>query len=158
MAKATVTISDLTNNLVPQGEEVAVIIRSHPMLEEPVQIDAAVAEIKPVVQDTSEYVILEVIKDGNAKQAVVELTEFNALFRGDAYAVLQQAKPVKVNRVGSGKRSTSGELAEIRKWAAEHGIECAPKGRIAQTVVDQYKAAQAALSRLIRARPVIILR
>ena len=38
--------------------------------------------------------------------------------------------------------STSGlDLAAIRAWAAENGIEVAARGRIAQSIVEQYKAA-----------------
>lgn len=33
--------------------------------------------------------------------------------------------------------------ADIRAWAAEHGIEVSPRGRISNAVRDQYTAAQA---------------
>lgn len=44
----------------------------------------------------------------------------------------------------SGKRTSGksvGELAKIRQWAQTTGIEVASRGRIPQSVVDQYRAA-----------------
>lgn len=40
-----------------------------------------------------------------------------------------------------GSRSNSADLQKIRDWAAENGVEVSARGRIAQSVVDQYNAA-----------------
>jgi hypothetical protein len=40
------------------------------------------------------------------------------------------------------RRSAVGDLADIRAWAQAHGISVASRGRIAQSVVDQYRAAE----------------
>jgi hypothetical protein len=44
---------------------------------------------------------------------------------------------------GRGSRSRPGghEMAAVRAWAAERGIEVAPRGRIASNVKAQYEAA-----------------
>lgn len=42
---------------------------------------------------------------------------------------------------GTATKSNSAELQKIRDWAAKNGIEVSSRGRIAQTVVDQYNAA-----------------
>lgn len=52
----------------------------------------------------------------------------------------------KVGRASSGSssggsRSNAAELQKIREWAASQGIEVSARGRIAQSVVDQYNAA-----------------
>jgi hypothetical protein len=53
------------------------------------------------------------------------------------------------SRSGSGRRSTrprstpagSGvDLAAVRAWAAEQGIEVSARGRVAQSVIDAYQA------------------
>jgi len=45
-----------------------------------------------------------------------------------------------------------GESARIREWAAGVGIQVHPQGRIAQDVIDRYRAAQAAPTKPTRAR------
>jgi len=45
------------------------------------------------------------------------------------------------SRRSSGSKSNSAELQKIREWAAENGIEVSARGRIAQSVIDQYNAA-----------------
>jgi hypothetical protein len=30
----------------------------------------------------------------------------------------------------------------VRKWAADNGVDCSPKGRVKQEIVDRYLAAQ----------------
>lgn len=145
MAQKMMVLSDLTNGLVPDGEAVTVIVRSHPMLEEPVMLDAAASEVKPVLQDGNEYVVLEVLKDGTSKQAVVELTEFNALFRDDPYAVLQGARRVKTTSPTKGARRSKEELDEIRTWAKANGWpDIKDRGRIPAEVEDAYNAANPA--------------
>lgn len=44
-------------------------------------------------------------------------------------------------RRSGGSKSNSAELQKIREWAAKNGIEVSARGRIAQSVVDQYNAA-----------------
>lgn len=46
------------------------------------------------------------------------------------------------SRRGKSSRSTSGsrDLAEIREWAREQGIEVSDRGRVASIVIEQYDA------------------
>lgn len=39
------------------------------------------------------------------------------------------------------KRSSHHDLNAVREWAAKNGYEVAPRGRVAQTVLDAYDAA-----------------
>lgn len=142
--KQTVTLSDVTHQIVPDGEEVQIIVKHHPSLQEVVQLDAGAAEVKPLLADEGEYVVLEVRKGDQAKHVVVELMTFNGIFKDDPYQALANARPVKVARAGNGTRTNTGELAKIREWATANGYEVAPKGRVKQDIVDAYHAAQAA--------------
>jgi Transcription factor WhiB/Lsr2 len=46
---------------------------------------------------------------------------------------------------GGGARPDTDEMRAIRKWAAANGHQVAPKGLIARTVIDAYRAAQQAV-------------
>lgn len=49
----------------------------------------------------------------------------------------------EARRTGRPSRARSGvELAAVRAWAAEQGIEVSARGRIAQSVIEAYQAAQ----------------
>lgn len=144
MSKATVVISDISGTLVPDGQAVTVIVRSHPTIQQQVQIDAGAAEVKPLLDNAGEYVVLDITVDGETTQVVVDMHEFHALFKGDAYTVLANATPVKTPKVTGTRGNNSAELAKIREWAAAQGIEVSAKGRIKQEVVDAYHASQAA--------------
>ena len=39
------------------------------------------------------------------------------------------------------KRRSEPKAADVRAWAAEHGIEVPATGKVAQDVIEQYKAA-----------------
>lgn len=48
--------------------------------------------------------------------------------------------------LGKGPKSSSGDAAKVREWAAANGHEVGARGRIPQPVVDAYQAAQASTS------------
>ncbi|WJN63380.1 Lsr2-like DNA bridging protein [Streptomyces phage phiScoe55] len=41
-----------------------------------------------------------------------------------------------------GRRKTKVDSATVRQWAAENDVEVSSTGRVAQSVIDQYEAAQ----------------
>jgi len=43
---------------------------------------------------------------------------------------------------GRGRRSSSVDLAAVRAWAAENGVQVSDRGRISASVLEQYQAAQ----------------
>lgn len=43
-------------------------------------------------------------------------------------------------RTSTSSRNDKGYLQSIRNWAATRGIQVSARGRIAQTVIDQYEA------------------
>lgn len=144
MPKKWITFSDLTGQMVAEGKEAKVVIKYHPMLSEPVEIEAGEEELKTLMADDSQYIIMDVTAAGETKQVITDLATFNALFADDPYAVLKDAKRVKTPKV-TGKRSTSSaELAEIRAWATANGHEVSSKGRIAAPILEAYEAAHPA--------------
>jgi hypothetical protein len=61
-------------------------------------------------------------------------------------------KPAKLGAAGSGRRTSqarptartsSGDVAALRAWAVDNGIEVSPRGRISGDVRAQYEAATA---------------
>lgn len=46
----------------------------------------------------------------------------------------------RATRRRAGAPKPSSEAATIRTWAAEHGIEVPPRGRIPKAVLEQYQA------------------
>jgi hypothetical protein len=40
------------------------------------------------------------------------------------------------------RRKAKADSATVRQWAAENGVEVSSTGRVAQSVIDQYEAAQ----------------
>lgn len=139
-----VTLSDLTASILDAEDVVKIVVRHHPSLQEPVELDAGEAEIKPLMAAESDYVLLDLVKADKTKQVVVDLPTFNTVFRDDPYRALMNARPVKVARASSGTRSNAGELAKIREWATANGYEVNAKGRIKQDIVDAYNAANPA--------------
>lgn len=145
MSKAEVTISDISNTLVPDGQAVTVIVRSHPTIEHQVQIDAGVTEVQSLLDNAGEYVVLDIIQDGETTQVVVELSEFNALFKDDAYTVLAAAQPVKTAKTTSATKRDPSKLQEIRDWCRANGWpNIKDKGRIVSEAQAAYDAAHPA--------------
>lgn len=145
MPRKMVAFSDLTGQMVPDDEEVTLIIKEFPGIDDlPVQLDASATEVKPLLSGGGEFVLAEVHRGDQVQNVVIELATFTAAFTVDPYQALKDAQRVKVTRHSNGTKSNAGELAAIREWAASQGIEVAPKGRIKQKVVDAYNAANAA--------------
>lgn len=48
----------------------------------------------------------------------------------------------RARRSSNGRRSSGVDLAAVRAWAAEQGIEVSSRGRVAQDVIDAYTASK----------------
>lgn len=146
MATRQVVISDISGTLVPDGDEVKVVVTKFPNLDTPVSLDAAEVELKGLGDDDELYVVLEVHRADEVEERVVTYQQFTSLFKSgtDVATVIANAAPVKTARAssanGAAKRSKE-ELDEIRAWAKQNGHKVADKGRIAQEVVDAYSIA-----------------
>lgn len=143
MPRREVVFSDLSDQMVPEGKEVTITVRQHPTFTDVVQVLAGEDEIKELLADDSQYVVLDIATKEDVKQVVVDLPTFNGLFKGDAYAILKDAPRVSTASSSSiGPKRSKEELDKIRMWARANGHEVAEKGRIKQDIVDAYEAAQ----------------
>lgn len=77
MAYKSVRVSDLSGTEASEDDFVTLVVRRHPKLEEPVQIDVLPEEIKGL-KSAGDLVVLEV-RNGETTQVVVTLQEFNKL-------------------------------------------------------------------------------
>jgi hypothetical protein len=77
LAFKSVRVSDISGTEGSDEDFVTVIVRRHPELDEPVQFDALPDEIKGI-KSAGDLVVLE-IKNGETRQVVVTLAEFNKL-------------------------------------------------------------------------------
>lgn len=82
--------------------------------------------------DGTEYVID--LAEQNAEELRGLLTRFVEAGRRTG------GKAVKAPSVGSKAAALGGDTKAIRKWAAENGIAVNSRGRISDTVVQQYLA------------------
>jgi len=86
----------------------------------------------------------------DGKDYEIDLSKSNgAKLRKALEPYIKVSRQVKVTRTragGRGKRSTTSArsglpLADIRAWAEANNIAVAPRGRIAQSVIEKYTAA-----------------
>lgn len=90
--------------------------------------------VSDLIADLRQIVAAEKAEDERRKEAAAEVERLSR--------ELAKAKA----RLRGGKSTTltiasSVSAADIRKWAAENGVECPPMGRIPGTVREQYEAA-----------------
>lgn len=50
------------------------------------------------------------------------------------------ASATKVSRRSPRRKNATPDLTKVRQWAKEQGIDVAPRGRVAQSVIDQYQS------------------
>ncbi len=81
--------------------------------------------------------------DGSSYE--IDLSNENAKeLRDTLRRYIKAGRPVAAGRRSSGaaNKSNKDELNAIREWAAANGIEVSPRGRIAQSIQDQYHASK----------------
>lgn len=114
---------------------------------------SAKEKVKEMAQKTEVLVTLVDDLTGDEFQEG-EGETFNFAFDGEKYELDLNAKNakafrtavgkyVKAARVVTGRRSTGpSEAAQVREWAKGAGVEVNAKGRIPESVLEQYRAAQ----------------
>jgi hypothetical protein len=105
MAYRSVRVSDLTGKEDSDDKFVSLIVRRHPNLKEPVQLDVLPEEISSL-KSAGDLVVLEV-KNGETTQVVVTLNEFKKL-APDIDAILAKADSLRGRRKGF-RPNQSGE-------------------------------------------------
>jgi hypothetical protein len=163
MARKRIEIvsSDLTGKEINKPEEVAEIrVLSHPLLSDPVRLDAYVLEVANLENSRRDLVTIElVLPNTPPEQLVLDREAFDALFTADVEEVLSAAEsyqepgssdaPRRRARNGDGSAksfsatpSISREQREaIRTWANANGFTVGDRGRIAANIAQAFEAA-----------------
>ena len=163
MARKRVEIvsSDLTGKEISKPEEVAEVrVLSHPLLTNPVRLDAYVLEVAGLENSKRDLVTIELaLPNTPPEQLVLDRETFDALFTEDVEEVLSSAEsyekpgsPATEKRRGrSGEGSAKAFSATpsigreqreaIRTWANANGFTVGDRGRIAANIIQAFEAA-----------------
>ena len=163
MARKRIEIvsSDLTGKEISKPEEVAEVrVLSHPLLSNPVRLDAYVLEVANLENSRRDLVTIELaLPNTPPEQLVLDRETFDALFTSDVEEVLSAAEayeepgssasPQRRGRSGDGSPkafsatpSISREQREsIRTWANANGFTVGDRGRIAANIIPEFEAA-----------------
>lgn len=151
MAQQMVRVSDVTRQIVTEGDQVEIIITQFPNLTDgPVALDASEKEVKAIGDGDDTYVAFDLVRaDGTSESRIVPFQQFAAIFPSgvDVAAVIASAtrlKAPKASSTAAPKKGNAEELQKIREWATANGHTVNGKGRIAASVVEAYEKAQAA--------------
>jgi hypothetical protein len=101
VAKKFMTVSDLTGDPIQDDSDViTIIVHDHPLIEHPVQLDADQAEVSELEGSSKDFAVIELLSDGGDKRQrlVLELDEFDKLFRTNVDDVLHNAEPHGLRR------------------------------------------------------------
>lgn len=101
MAKKMMVISDLTGEPIKNDNDaVTIVLWDHPLLEEPVQLDANKSEVTKLKGTGKDYAVVELLSDGGDKteRLVLELSEFEKLFKVEVDEALQGAEKYSYGR------------------------------------------------------------
>lgn len=101
MATKAVKVSNLTDDIIPDGRLVTIIVQRHPDLDDgPVEIEVDVSELKAIDKHALTAVVLEIQAPGEeARRVVLEAKNFDALAKVKSMPeVLAGADPAKTSR------------------------------------------------------------
>lgn len=105
MAIVTKLVSDLSGKEGNQADFVKVIVRQHPAVDSPRQLDALPNEVKSLKQ-ADELVVLEVANNGEKQKVVMTLAEFRKVCPDE---VVARAQGTRGRRVGFSPASRSSK-------------------------------------------------
>lgn len=163
MARKRIEIvsSDLTGKEISKPEEVAEVrVLSHPLLTNPVRLDAYVLEVAGLENSKRDLVTIELaLPNTPPEQLVLDRDVFDALFTADVEEVLSSAESYEEPGAPAGGkrrgRSTEGsakafsatpsisreQREAIRTWANANGFTVGDRGRIAANIIQAFEAA-----------------
>lgn len=77
MARKVVLVSDLTGTEADESEFISLIVRQHPSIDSPKQLDVLPAEVA-TLKSVKDLVVIE-LKNGESTEVVMTLAEFRKL-------------------------------------------------------------------------------
>ena len=146
MAKRVV--SDLTGRLIEDDDRhIRIIVRQHPALTEPVELDADEGELKNLSIAGGNFVVIQLVtRDGPTEPVTLELDRFHAAFDADPIEILKRAPTARstVQSSSSSKRDPSF-LADMRAWCRQNGWpDLSDRGRVPRDAEEAYLKTRAA--------------
>jgi hypothetical protein len=78
-------VSDITGTEAPGRDFVTLVVRAHPVIEEPKALDVLPAEVD-LLRSAADVVVLESKRDGQVRRFFVTLTEFRRYVDDDVVA------------------------------------------------------------------------
>jgi hypothetical protein len=160
VARKTVVVSDLSGKMALDEEPVKLRVLDHPELGgSPVELDVLESEVNDLSGYAKEFVLFEVRRSGQGPvRYALNAEDFDKAATDRPMAdVLRDAptgraeevephsgrrgRPRKSERGGRARSERDFDMAALRAWARSNNVEVPQRGRIPQSVVDQYKAA-----------------
>lgn len=167
MSRRYTYVSDLSGRVIEQEDQVANIrVLSHPLISEPVKLDAQVLELQSLLSKNQDLVTLEIVLPNESPiQILTTVKDFDGLIKhGSPDDVLNSAEryesgntppttgrrrgrpPGGKNKVESkptGSGMSKETLAQIREWANANGHQVSSRGRIAAPIIAAWEEAHA---------------
>jgi hypothetical protein len=160
MSRRSVVVSDLSGKMALDEAPVLLRILDHPELGgAPVDLDVLESEVEDISKHTRDFALIEVRRSGQQPvRYALSAEDFDKAATDRSMAdVLRDAPSVRAEEVephsgrrGRPRKSEGGgrarperdfDMAALRAWARSNNVEVPQRGRIPQSVVDQYKAA-----------------
>lgn len=103
MARVVKLVSDITGTEADEGDFVKVVVRSHPLISEPKQLDALPGELDKL-KPLADFVVLEIGDNGSKFELTVSHAEFKKLVGDD---VVKAAPGTRGRRPGFSPKTTT---------------------------------------------------
>lgn len=167
MARRYTYISDLTGALIDSEDQLAQIrVLDHPLIDQPVKLDAFLLEVANIKDSKRELVTIEVVEPGGEPiRHILELSDFDKMIKvGNPDDVLNSAEryyehqAVEPKRRGrprgtspaskpatkpTGSGMSKEQLIAVREWLRSQGHEVSERGRIKADLLKLWEEAHA---------------
>jgi hypothetical protein len=160
VSRRSVVVSDLSGKLALDEAPVQLRVLDHPGLAgAPVVLDVLESEVDDLSKHAQEFALIEVVRSGqNPVRYALSADDFDKAASDRPMAeVLRDAPTGRAEEVephsgrrGRPRKSEGGgrarperdfDMAALRAWARSNNVDVPQRGRIPQSIVDQYKAA-----------------
>lgn len=101
LARKIVLVSDLTGVEADESEFISLVVRQHPAIESPKQLDCLPSEVEKL-KEVKDLVVVEIKNNGDSREVVMTLAEFRKLASDD---VVKNAAGTRGRRLGTTVKS-----------------------------------------------------
>jgi hypothetical protein len=96
MARVVKLVSDITGTEAPEEDFIVLVIREHPAVDQPKQLDVLPSEVADL-KSVKDLVVVEIKNNGESREVVMSYPEFKKLVPDD---VVVKAAGTRGRRVG----------------------------------------------------------